>query len=558
MQWEKVVETKVCKHCNSSFDITDKDLEFYDKISPVFNDKKYLISAPKLCSDCRLQRRLSFRNERKLYKKVCDSCWKEVVSLYSPDKHYKIFCPDCWWWDKFNPLNYGKDFDFNRTFWEQFNELNLDVPKLAIQNTNSENSLFTNYATENKNCYMVVWAWQNEECYYSYRIFGSKNIMDSYDLAKSEHCYECLESDNLFNCKFCKWCQNSSNLVYCQYCINCKNCFWCVNLRNKKYYIFNKPYSKEEYELEISKIKKSDLDKFQLLRLETPYLSNFITWSENVLWDQLLNCKNCYDCFTFRDSENCKYSAIWEWNKNSYDMNFWDNCEYQLDSTNLEQNYKVMFSYLAWYINNGYYLSTCFNSDNLFWCTWIKKWSYLIFNKQYEKSEYEILVPKIIEHMIKTWEWWEFFPSSISPFWYNETIANEYFPLSKNEALKKWLNWSDYEAPFPKVEKIIPASKLPDDITKIPDDILNRAIECEITKKPFKIIKQELDFYRKHNLPIPKRHPDLRHLDRMALRNSRKLFTRICDKCWIQIKTTYSSDKPEIIYCEECYNKEVY
>jgi hypothetical protein len=34
---EKIVETKKCKHCNASFGITDKDLEFYDKVSPIFN-----------------------------------------------------------------------------------------------------------------------------------------------------------------------------------------------------------------------------------------------------------------------------------------------------------------------------------------------------------------------------------------------------------------------------------------------------------------------------------------------------------------------------------------
>jgi hypothetical protein len=52
----------------------------------------------------------------------------------------------------------------------------------------------------------------------------------------------------------------------------------------------------------------------------------------------------------------------------------------------------------------------------------------------------------------------------MSPFGYNETIANEYYPLTKSEALSSKFNWSDYEAPFPKVEKIIPAEKLPDTI----------------------------------------------------------------------------------------------
>jgi hypothetical protein len=138
--------------------------------------------------------------------------------------------------------------------------------------------------------------------------------------------------------------------------------------------------------------------------------------------------------------------------------------------------------------------------------------------------------------MMKYGEWGEFFPSTLSPFGYNETVAQEYFPLTREEAMKeeattkqRRFNWSDYEPPFPHVDKIIPAHKLPENIEDIPDDILNWAIECEITKKPFRIIKGELEFYRKHHLPIPRRHPDQRHLDRLALRNPRKLYERLCD-----------------------------
>jgi hypothetical protein len=32
---EKVIEIKVCKHCEVSFEITDKDLEFLDQLSPI-------------------------------------------------------------------------------------------------------------------------------------------------------------------------------------------------------------------------------------------------------------------------------------------------------------------------------------------------------------------------------------------------------------------------------------------------------------------------------------------------------------------------------------------
>ena len=47
-------------------------------------------------------------------------------------------------------------------------------------------------------------------------------------------------------------------------------------------------------------------------------------------------------------------------------------------------------------------------------------------------------------------------------------------PALRAPSLQRGLryNWSDYEVPFPKVEKVIPASKLPSDITQIPNDIL--------------------------------------------------------------------------------------
>jgi hypothetical protein len=208
-------------------------------------------------------------------------------------------------------------------------------------------------------------------------------------------------------------------------------------------------------------------------------------------------------------------------------------------------------------------------SSDCFACVGLRNKQYCVFNKQYSKEEYEALVPKIIEHMAKAGEWGEFFPSSISPFGYNETVAQEYFPMTREETLAKGFIWSDYEPPFPKVEKTIPASKLPENIEDVPDDILNWAIECEITKRPFRIIKQELDFYRKHRLPIPKRHPDQRHLDRMALRNPRKLFERTCDcpDCAknhaapdgkpTKFLTTYSPDRSEKVYCEKCYAKEI-
>ena len=136
-------------------------------------------------------------------------------------------------------------------------------------------------------------------------------------------------------------------------------------------------------------------------------------------------------------------------------------------------------------------------------------------------------------------------------------MAQTYFPMSKEDVTKRGWQWCDYDVPI-QAARTIPAEKLPDSSADVPDDVLNWAIVCEVSNKPFKIVKQELDFYRTHKLPIPRRHPDQRHLDRFAFKNSFRLWDRSCEKCGKPIKTADAPDQPGIVWCEECYLKEVY
>ncbi|MFA5917622.1 MAG: hypothetical protein WC850_05315 [Candidatus Gracilibacteria bacterium] len=561
MQQKKIVEIKVCKHCNSSFDITDKDLEFYDKISPIFNGVKYNIPSPTLCPDCRQQRRLSLRNERKLYKRKCDFSGKDIVSIYSPDKPYKVYGQEIWLGDKWNPLEYGKDFNFGKTFFKQFEELNNNVPKLSIRTMpDMENCQYCNNGFGSKSCYMCCTPINSENCYYTHTSINCYNDIDGLFNVGNQFCYNSVQSNENYNCSFIFYSHNCKNSFFLNDCVNCEDCFGCVNLNNKKYCFLNEQLNQEEYQNKISTIEinqfKENFNKFAE-NFPKPYTrgTNF----SNCTGDFIVNCDNCLNSFgiiDLKDSNYCYNVGIGS--ENIYDCVHVGPANNCLESATIAGTTNSLFSLDTKDSYNVFYCHSCSNVKNCFGCFGIRDKSYCILNKQYTKEEYEKLVPKIIEHMKKTGEWGEFFPSSISPFGYNETVANEYFSLTKENALKKGFKWSDYESPFPKVKKIIPASKLPDNISQIPDDILNWAIECEVTKKPFRIIKQELDFYRKHNLPIPKRHPDQRHLDRMALRNPRKLFDRKCDKCGKDIKTTYSSERLEIVYCEDCYNKEVY
>ncbi|MDP2103545.1 MAG: hypothetical protein Q8K26_01330 [Candidatus Gracilibacteria bacterium] len=542
---ETLVETKACKHCGVSFPITDKDLEFYEKVSPVFNGERYAIPTPTLCPDCRQQRRLSFRNERKLYKRKCDATGRDIISIYSPDKPFKVYHQDFWWSDKWDPMEYGRDFDFGRSFFEQYGDLLKSVPRLCMSNKESENSDYCNISLNNKGCYLSFATKDSEEIYYSFWITKCENCMDCAITEDSTEGYELLECNNCYDLRHsinCIHCSRSSFLIDCD---NCSDCLLSIGLRNKSHYILNKKVSEDEFDIINTRIQNDRgfhtemQEKFNNLLKISPRKNLKNIDSSDCIGDfykHSSNCTNCFDIFNgegLKHSLSCKGAA-----KDCYDCSFFANTENSLESSGII-GYKIAFSETCWHNKDIYYNNDCYNSSNLFGCIGLRNKSYCILNKQYAKEEYEELVPKIIEHMMTSplirgdgggFEWGEFFPSRLSPFGYNETVAQEYYPLDRRDEKffvstsgKPIFNWSDYEAPFPKVEKIIPAGKLPEDISKIPDDILNWAIECEVTGKPFRIIKQELEFYRKHNLPIPKRHPDQRHLDRMSLRNPKKM-----------------------------------
>ena len=87
--------------------------------------------------------------------------------------------------------------------------------------------------------------------------------------------------------------------------------------------------------------------------------------------------------------------------------------------------------------SNMIYCRACKNCSDCFACVGLQHKQYCLFNTQYSKGVYEQLVEKVLSHMMGTKEWGEFFDPSVSLFGYNETVAQEYFPLTSEEALKK-------------------------------------------------------------------------------------------------------------------------
>jgi hypothetical protein len=140
---------KICKISNKEFEITQKDLEFY---------KKIWVPEPTLCPEERQRRRLAFRNDNIFYKRVCDLSWKSIISTYSSDSIFTVYHQSEWLSDKWNPMDYSIEFNFDETFFKQFYDLMLKVPRIWMDLVNCENSDYCNYCWDDKNCYIDI-AW---------------------------------------------------------------------------------------------------------------------------------------------------------------------------------------------------------------------------------------------------------------------------------------------------------------------------------------------------------------------------------------------------------------
>jgi hypothetical protein len=175
---------------------------------------------------------------------------------------------------------------------------------------------------------------------------------------------------------------------------------------------------------------------------------------------------------------------------------------------------------------------------------------------QYSEEEYKELRENLIRHMRETKEYGEYFPMSLCAFAYNETFAPDLFPMTREEVLGKGWNW--YEEEESKKNYMGADVDLPEDIAATDDAVTKQILLCKETGKAYKIIPQELQFYRSMNVPAPALCPDERHRQRVAKRNPYKLWQRKCDKCHRDIETTNAPERVNIVYCQDCYLSTVY
>src|SRR3989344_2333291 len=505
-------EFKICQNCKKEFRVEPEDFSFYEKIK---------VPPPTFCPERRMQRRMAWRNERTLHRNKCTMTGKSVVSCFSKDSPFTIYERDIWWSDQWDPLEYGQEYDFSRPFFEQFRKL---LEKVPLPN-----------------------------------LFIGK----------------CVNTFFLYDCK------------------NCINCFGCTNLRNKSNCMWNEQLTKEAYDKQLKELNLNSFknlmlakEKFENLKMKAIRRYANIIRSTNVSGDNIINSDNCQNCFDlFGEVKDCKFitncAIKFYTSYDGYGVGANSELVYEAMDSGVDAS-RLLFTLTAWECLNTEYCINCHGSNNLFGCVGLRNKSYCILNKQYTKEEFLKLREEIMKHMMEmpysdkrgnVYRYGEYFPAEISPFGYNETVARDYFPINKNDIIKNGYKYIEKEKPEYQATRM--AKYLPDNIKDTDEQILKEVIECESCRRPFKIIENELIFLKRFNLALPRKCFECRHQERFKKVNPPKLYHRQCmcggaesprttvehshsGQCTNEFETSYAPERPEIVYCEKCFQQEVY
>ena len=581
---------RACQNCKKDFIIEREDFDFYQKMK---------VPPPTFCPRCRYERRIIFRTVRQLFRGKEAINGKEIFMGISPEAGIPVYVLSYWNSDAWDAMGYGRDYDFSRPFFEQIRELFYAVPFPAKSMQRCINSEYSNACDDMKNAYLCFNATFMEECAYCVNGSALKRCFDMTSCYNDELCYENVRVDKSYHTFGSIMSESCINVWFSKNCIGCNNCFGCVNQRHASYKIFNVQYTKEEYFKKLESFKLDTWEGFSNARekaedfwLKFPIKYMLGYRNHDVLGEDIKDSKNVKNCYIVKRGENLKYvqDVSFGGASNSYDYTCWGVDASQIYECMIvgEQVDQMKFCFDTWPVSQECeYCLNCRRVNNCFACVGLKDKQYCIFNKQYTKEEYIVLVSKIKEHMNQMpfvdkrgniYRYGEFFPVEFSVFAYNETLINDQFPSNKEDAEKRGFMWRESNRKI--YDTTIKAEDLPNAISDINENILKEIIACLHCKKAYRIILDELNFLKSSGLPLPRYCIDCRFAKRqkfmvppvlrstgcmcagenssnMVYKNTEKHDSHGDAKCTNTFQTAYDIEK-EIIYCEKCYQSEVY
>lgn len=564
-----VSHERVCKwqgkhpHCEGKFNIESEDISFL---------KMLRVPPPNYCPTCRRMRRFVHMNFVRLFKRACGAPGhgENMISIYPEECLFPVYDYKFFISDEFDPFSYGLNYREGESPLKMLLNLRrkFPMPSFLNRDPSSVNSEYSNGGRDNKNCYFAMACYHAEDVWYSSLVNKSRNVMDSRTIKQSELLYEGFMSDFIYKSSFVYFSVSCSDCFLVFDCKNCDSCFGCVNLRNKKYCVWNEQLSKQDYE---SFIKSTDplarsklaeyKKKFWKLVATQPMSASHNVGSDNISGVGIKNCRNLFDVVNAENgSEHIRHADGAMSHKDSMDFLYSGGHSSKLyGTTNIgSQSSNVRFSVSSKFCTDCEFIFNSKNLNNCFMCFGLQDKSYCILNKQYSPEEYFPMVDQIKSEMIKRGEYEDPLGFEFSAQAYNFSMGQLGYPLNSEEIKKL----GGYVAKEPETNagniEMVKAADLPETIAGVGDDILNKAILCETTGRPFRIIGSELEFYRRMGLPLPTVHPSVRMETLFRLAPDGKKYKVICAQCGNETDSMFNPKEGYILYCDACFKREVY
>jgi len=511
---------KNCKLCGVGFEISLEDQQYLEI---------HEVNYPQYCRLCSWQRKLSFENEYRIYKRNCDATGKSMISVYKEEALFPVYEKEYWTSGGWELPE--MDIDVHKPFFEQYFEFSKVVPRPSTNRVGAENSEYAHLIFDSKSCYLSFQVFQSERLIGCYRVVRCKDCANSFFCIESELLCECVNCSNCYNLKFSEDCENCSDGAFLYDCKGCRNCFMCWNLRNKEYCFMNEKYSKEEY---VQKIVEYNLGLLEGQKKAKSVFENlkekFVVKAlhsincENCFGDYLVGCKDCNEIYFSdgcRDSKNILRGTE---DINSFDAVVGGKIELCYNLLQPGWCYKCAFTMSCNRCNEVYLSENCDDCNECFGCISLKRGKFCIFNKRYEEAEYHRLKDEIFKELREGNGFDDFFDPTRSPFNYDETIANLYFPKVDVDGVDK--DFGDFC--------------------------------CVGCGKGLTFAEAEKKFYEKIGLGLPDKCFYCRIMDLARPYSVVQLRNCKCSACGNEIFTGVSEKGKGKIYCEKCYLQEIY
>lgn len=494
---------------------------------------------------------------------------KAILTYVHPATGLKVLPDQEWYQQDFS--SFGRPYEMSRSFFEQFRELQLQVPMLASRNHVEPQNSIAMGSHGDVNSYFSSGCENTKDSFFCAWSDTPDRSAEMHNVKQATQCYQIDNCFNVFNSRFLRDCADVLNSAFVFYAKDLEYCFGATVKKHKKFIYFNKQLTKEQYAEEMKKIDiscRSAVESYkkrfnELLVNDTIWPQNMNVKAEGSSGEYIISGTNCQNCYltvgASRDMFWCSHTS-----GDSFNNAF---CQLIHDTSNSYNSCDLAACSgcaMCWGCatsQNLTYCLQCFNCEDCFGCVGLQRQKFCVFNKQYEEAEYRQLVEEIKAKMTAAGEYGEFFPLGFSPVYFGESSAVLYYLATVEDGKK--LGALDYDpesagaiGELADASKLRQSSEVPDCVEALNiDDWVGVPVLDEHVNRRFAFLRPELEFYKQYRIAPPNHHFIHRLQDLIQEANSAVFEDAQCAKCGQTMLVAINKAFPKrTIYCTDCFN----